>query len=76
MTEYLKLKTKLSFELPKASYVDIKIPHFKHSGTGYQLLHEIGRVFNIPDYTFYQTPTGKIYCGSYSDCFFMIKIFN
>lgn len=73
ITEYLKLKTGLSFELPKASYVDIKIPHFKHSGTGYQLLHEIGRAFNIPDYTFYQTPTGKIYCGSYSDCFFYDK---
>ena len=73
VTDYLAKKNGLTFELPSADYVDKKIPHFKHSGTGYHLLQEIGRAFNIPDFTFYQTPTGKIYCGSYRDCFFYDK---
>ena len=73
VTDYLAQKKGLTFELPAADYVDKKIPHFKHSGTGYHLLQEIGRAFNIPDFTFYQTPTGKIYCGSYSDSFFYDK---
>ena len=73
VTDYLAQKKGLTFELPNADYVDKKIPHFKHSGTGYHLLQEIGRAFNIPDFTFYQTPTGKIYCGSYRDCFFYDK---
>jgi hypothetical protein len=36
-------------------------------------LQEIGRAFNIPEYTFFQTPTGKIYCGSYNDSYFNDK---
>lgn len=73
VTEYLHKKLRLSFELPDADYTKVKIPHFKHAGTGFHLLQEIGRAFNIPNYTFYQTPTGKIYCGSYDDCYFHDK---
>lgn len=73
VTDFLAQKNGLPFELPHADYVDRKIPHFKHTGTGYHLLQEIGRAFNIPDFTFYQTPTGKIYCGSYRDSFFYNK---
>lgn len=73
VTDYLCEKFRLSFELPRADYTSTKIPHFKHSGTGYHLLKEIGRAFNIPNYTYYQTPTGKIYCGSYNDSYFYDK---
>ena len=73
VTEYLTSKNGLQFDLPTADYVNTKIPHFKHSGTGDHLLHEIGRAFNIPEYTFFQTPTGKIYCGSYNDSYFNDK---
>lgn len=73
VTEYLTSKNCLQFNLPVADYVNTKIPHFKHSGTGYHLLQEIGRAFNIPEYTFFQTPTGKIYCGSYNDSYFNDK---
>lgn len=73
VTEYLTSKNGLQFNLPNADYVNTKIPHFKHSGTGYHLLQEIGRAFNIPKYTFFQTPTGKIYCGSYNDSYFNDK---
>ena len=73
VTEYLTSKNGLQFDLPAADYVNAKIPHFKHAGTGYHLLQEIGRAFNIPEYTFFQTPTGKIYCGSYNDSYFNDK---
>lgn len=73
VTEYLTSKNGLQFDLPTADYADTKIPHFKHSGTGYHLLQEIGRAFNIPEYIFFQTPTGKIYCGSYNDSYFNDK---
>lgn len=73
VTDYLCEKFRLSFELPHTNYTSTKIPHFKHSGTGYHLLKEIGRAFNIPNYTYYQTPTGKIYCGSYNDSYFYDK---
>lgn len=73
ITEYLTSKNGLQFDLPGADYVNTKIPHFKHAGTGYHLLQEIGRAFNIPEYTFFQTPTGKIYCGSYNDSYFNDK---
>lgn len=73
VTEYLTSKNGLQFDLPAADYANAKIPHFKHAGTGYHLLQEIGRAFNIPEYTFFQTPTGKIYCGSYNDSYFNDK---
>lgn len=76
VTDYLAQKNGLAFELPTAEYVDKKIPHFKHSGTGYHLLQEIGRAFDIPKYTFFQTPTGKIYCGSYNDSYFYNRDIN
>ncbi|OCG63827.1 hypothetical protein A9G48_05045 [Gilliamella sp. wkB18] len=76
VTEYLTSKNGLQFDLPCVDYVNIKIPHFKHSGTGFHLLREIGRAFNIPEYTFFQTPTGKIYCGSYNDSYFNDKCIN
>lgn len=76
VTDYLKSKKGLSFDLPDADYTNTKIPHFKHSGTGFHLLQEIGRAFNILDYTFYQKPTGTIYCGSYNDCYFNDKNIN
>ena len=73
VTEYLTSKNGLQFNLPNATYVNTKIPHFKHSGTGDHLLREIGRAFSIPEYVFFQTPTGKIYCGSYNDSYFSDK---
>ncbi|OCG79404.1 hypothetical protein [Gilliamella sp. Occ4-3] len=73
VANYLTEKKGLKFNLPAADYVNTKIPHFKHAGTGYHLLQEIGRAFNIPEYTFFQTPVGKIYCGSYNDSYFNDK---
>ncbi|MGJ3287326.1 hypothetical protein [Klebsiella michiganensis] len=60
-------RTDMVFSLPdNADYTDTPIPHFTHSGSGYQLLANLGRAFSISDYTWFQLPDGTIYAGSYA----------
>ncbi|PVZ87897.1 hypothetical protein C9426_09870 [Serratia sp. S1B] len=59
--------TDLRFVLPAASYIDTPIPYFQHHGNGYQLMLNLGRAFNIPDYCWYQLPDGTVFAGSYAD---------
>lgn len=47
-----------------ADYADKPIPHFTHSGTGYQLLAVLGNAFSVPDYQWFQLPDGGIWSGS------------
>ncbi|KKJ28280.1 hypothetical protein T637_16090 [Enterobacter hormaechei subsp. hoffmannii] len=37
----------LTFSVPDADYLDRPIPHFTHSGTGYQLQDNLGKTFGI-----------------------------
>lgn len=53
----------LTFSVPDADYSDRPIPHFTHSGTGYQLLDNLGQAFGITDYVWYQLPDGGVYVG-------------
>ncbi|OPB25728.1 MULTISPECIES: hypothetical protein [Enterobacter cloacae complex] len=53
----------LTFSVPDADYSDRPIPHFTHSGTGYQLLDNLGKAFGITDYVWYQLPDGAVYTG-------------
>ena len=53
----------LTFSVPDADYSDRPIPHFTHSGTGYQLLDNLGKAFGITDYVWYQLPDGSVYVG-------------
>lgn len=53
----------LTFSVPDADYSDRPIPHFTHSGTGYQLLDNLGKAFGITDYVWYQLPDGGVYTG-------------
>lgn len=53
----------LTFSVPDAEYSDRPIPHFTHSGTGYQLLDNLGKAFGITDYVWYQLPDGAVYTG-------------
>ncbi|KGA60133.1 MAG: hypothetical protein ACTH3P_11240 [Proteus vulgaris] len=73
ITEYLKEHSGLHFVLPDAEYVNTPIPHYTHNGTGYQLLNSLGKVFNIPDYVWYQTPDGDVFVGSWEDSFWKDK---
>ncbi|WP_427192638.1 hypothetical protein [Serratia marcescens] len=60
-------RTDMVFTLPDGvDYTDTPIPHFTHSGTGYQLLANLGRAFGITDYTWFQLPDGTVYVGSYA----------
>ena len=53
----------LTFSVPDTEYSDRPIPHFTHSGTGYQLLDNLGKAFGITDYVWYQLPEGAVYVG-------------
>ncbi|MFM5236502.1 hypothetical protein ACEUAP_03680 [Aeromonas veronii] len=66
---WLTTETGLTFMLPEAAgYADRPIPNFTSAGTGYQLLENAGRAFEIPDFVWYQQPNGAIFVGSYADC--------
>ncbi|HGW2947583.1 TPA: hypothetical protein ACNP9N_001682 [Enterobacter asburiae] len=53
----------LTISVPDAEYSDRPIPHFTHSGTGYQLLDNLGKAFSVTDYVWYQLPDGGVYIG-------------
>lgn len=73
ITDYLQKESGLTFDVPAAAYADKPIPHFTHSGTGYQLLVNLGNVFSIPDYIWQQLPDGTVFVGSWSDSLFADK---
>ncbi|MCK7150975.1 phage baseplate assembly protein V [Enterobacter roggenkampii] len=53
----------LTISVPDVEYSDRPIPHFTHSGTGYQLLDNLGKAFGVTDYVWYQLPDGGVYVG-------------
>ncbi|AXF61923.1 hypothetical protein DVA43_21460 [Leclercia sp. W6] len=53
----------ITVSVPDASYSSTPIPHFTHSGTGFQLLSNLGKAFGINDYVWYQLPDGSMYAG-------------
>lgn len=53
----------ITVTVPDASYSGTPIPHFTHSGTGFQLLNNLGKAFGINDYVWYQLPDGSMYAG-------------
>lgn len=53
----------LTISVPDAEYSDRPIPHFTHSGMGYQLLDNLGKAFGVTDYVWYQLPDGGVYVG-------------
>ncbi len=73
VAKWLNEESGLEFTVPAASYADKPIPHFTHSGTGYQLLASLGRAFSINDYIWYQLPDGGVFVGSAADALFAGK---
>ncbi|MGX5076592.1 hypothetical protein [Enterobacter mori] len=63
VASWLTEQSGLTFSVPDADYSDRPIPHFNHSGTGYQLLDNLGQAFGITDYVWYQLPDGGAYVG-------------
>ena len=58
--------TGLNFSAPDADYAKRKVANFFNTGSGYQALESIGRVFEIDDYM-WQQQGGIIYVGSWAD---------
>lgn len=73
VAKWLTDESGLEFTVPAASYADKPIPHFTHSGTGYQLLASLGRAFSITDFVWYQLPDGGVFVGSAADALFAGK---
>ncbi|WP_220710669.1 phage baseplate assembly protein V [Enterobacter cancerogenus] len=63
VASWLTEQSGLTFSVPDADYSNRPIPHFTHSGTGYQLLDNLGQAFGITDYVWYQLPDGGVYVG-------------
>ncbi|QHM72946.1 hypothetical protein [Mixta intestinalis] len=65
ITDWITEQSGLTVSPPAgAAYADTPVPHFTHSGTGYQLLASLGRVFSIADYVWYQLPDGAVFVGA------------
>ncbi|WP_414454648.1 hypothetical protein [Enterobacter hormaechei] len=60
---WLEENSGITVMVPDADYTDKPIPHFTHSGSGYQLLNNLGNAFGITDYIWYQLPDGGLYVG-------------
>ena len=60
---WLEENSGITVVVPDADYTDKPIPHFTHSGSGYQLLNNLGKAFGITDYIWYQLPDGGLYVG-------------
>lgn len=74
IASWLTEESGLDFILPdNAAYTDTPIPHFTHSGTGYQLLANLGKAFSINDYVWYQLPDGGVFVGASVDALFAGK---
>lgn len=74
ITDWITEQSGLTVAPPAgAAYADKPIPHFTHSGTGYQLLANLGRAFSITDYIWYQLPDGAVFTGAAADSLFAGK---
>ncbi|WP_336819369.1 hypothetical protein [Cedecea sp. MMO-103] len=63
IARWLEENSGITVNVPDAGYSDKPVPHFTHSGTGYQLLDNLGKAFGINDYVWYQLPDGALYAG-------------
>lgn len=66
-------QTGLAFVVPDNTYADTAIPCFYCDGSGFQILDNIGRAYQIPDFIWQQQGNGQIYIGSYQDSYWQDK---
>ena len=58
----------LRFVLPDSGdYVSKQSPYVYHLGTGYQIMDQLGLLYGVSNYIWYQLPDGSVYAGSYED---------
>lgn len=73
VASWLEENSGVAVTVPGADYADKPIPHFTHSGSGYQLLNNLGSAFGIADYIWYQLPDGGMYVGGAESALFAGK---
>lgn len=73
VANWLEENSGITVIVPDAEYADTPIPHLTHSGSGYQLLDNLGKAFGITDYTWYQLPDGGLYVGGAEKALFAGK---
>ncbi|MFT5788008.1 MAG: hypothetical protein ACI8SJ_000103 [Shewanella sp.] len=66
-------QTGLVFVVPDKAYAQTAIPCFYADGSGYEVLDNIGRAYQITDFIWQQQGNGQIYIGSYQDSFWQDK---
>lgn len=64
---FITNKTGIIIKCPEQNYSSTPIPNVTHCGSGYQLLNNLGRLFNIPNYVWQQAADGSVYVGSHKD---------
>ena len=60
---WLAEQSGITVQVPDAGYATTPIPHFTHSGTGFQLLNVLGQAFSVEGYIWYPLPDGGLYLG-------------
>lgn len=73
VANWLEENSGITVMVPDAEYADTPIPHLTHSGSGYQLLDNLGKAFGITDYIWYQLPDGGLYVGGAEKALFAGK---
>ncbi|MDP8173694.1 hypothetical protein QJU93_10035 [Pasteurella skyensis] len=67
LAKWLTSETGIIFKIPEQNYSTTPIPHFTHTGNGFQLLNNIGRLFRIPHFMWQQSADGSVFVGSWFD---------
>lgn len=66
--DFIQGKVGIEIITPEQSYSSTPIPLCTHAGSGYQLLNNLGRMFQIPDYIWTQSADNSVFVGSWNDC--------
>ena len=67
LAAWITQQTGVPVKVPQADYADKPIPLFTHNGSGYQLLANIGRQYQIKNYMWQQSADGSLFVGSHDD---------
>lgn len=63
----------VEFVIPDKAYANASIPCFYCDSSGYAILDNIGRAYQIKDFIWQQQGNGKVFVGSYIDSFWHDK---
>lgn len=66
-------QTGIEFVIPDKPYSESAAPCFYSDGSGLSMLDNIGRIYKISDFIWYQQGNGKVFVGSYADSFWSDK---